>query len=86
MITPSSQYEQDLKTGKRVLLKQQEVLGGYNKDNYTTERLLPQQKTERKFQSPLFIKRVQKMGTTLFYSTLTVPMEVLWMPVSAAPD
>ncbi len=39
MITPGSQYEQDLKTGKRTLLKQQEVLGGYNKDNYTTERL-----------------------------------------------
>ena len=39
MITPSSQFEQDLKTGKRILLKQQEVLGGYNKDNYTTERL-----------------------------------------------
>lgn len=38
MITPSSQYEQDLKTGKRTLLKQQEVLGGYNKENYTTER------------------------------------------------
>ncbi|MBO9693059.1 S9 family peptidase [Chryseobacterium sp.] len=39
MITPNSQYEQDLKTGKRILLKQQEVLGGYNKENYTTERL-----------------------------------------------
>ncbi|GEJ47531.1 S9 family peptidase [Chryseobacterium sp. ON_d1] len=39
MITPNSQYEQDLKTGKRILLKQQEVLGGYNKENYITERL-----------------------------------------------
>lgn len=39
MITPGSQYEQDLKTGKRTLLKQQEVLGGYKKDDYTTERL-----------------------------------------------
>ncbi|MGG7550506.1 S9 family peptidase [Chryseobacterium arthrosphaerae] len=39
MITPGSQYEQDLKTGKRTLLKQQEVLGGYQKDDYTTERL-----------------------------------------------
>ncbi|WP_353149899.1 S9 family peptidase [Chryseobacterium sp.] len=39
MITPSSQFEQDLKTGKRTLLKQQEVLGGYNRNNYTTERL-----------------------------------------------
>ncbi len=39
MVTPSSQFEQDLKTGKRILLKEQEVLGGYNKANYTTERL-----------------------------------------------
>ncbi|MCX8533922.1 S9 family peptidase [Chryseobacterium luquanense] len=39
MITPSSQYEQNLQTGKRTLLKQQEVLGGYNKANYVTERL-----------------------------------------------
>ncbi|SIQ60745.1 oligopeptidase B [Chryseobacterium sp. RU37D] len=40
MITPNSQYEQDLKTGKRTLLKQQEVVGGYDKQNYITERLL----------------------------------------------
>jgi oligopeptidase B len=39
LVTPSSQFEQDLKTGKRSLLKEQEVLGGYNKANYTTERL-----------------------------------------------
>lgn len=39
MITPSAQYEQNLNTGKRTLLKQQEVLGGYNKENYVTERL-----------------------------------------------
>lgn len=39
LITPYSQYEQDLKTGKRTLLKQQEVVGGYDKQNYVTERL-----------------------------------------------
>ncbi len=39
MITPSSQYEQDLRSGKRTLLKQQEVLGGYDKSNYVTERI-----------------------------------------------
>ena len=32
MITPSTQYEQNLKTGARKILKQQEVLGGYNKN------------------------------------------------------
>lgn len=39
MITPTAQYEQNLKTKKRTLLKQQEILGGYNKNEYTTERL-----------------------------------------------
>jgi len=39
MITPNSQYEQNLKTGKRILLKQQEILGDYDKTNYTTERV-----------------------------------------------
>lgn len=39
LITPVSTYEENLKTGSRRLLKQQEVLGGYNKDNYVTERL-----------------------------------------------
>lgn len=39
MITPSSTYEQNLATGKRTLLKEQEVLGGYDKNNYVTERI-----------------------------------------------
>jgi len=39
MITPNSQYEQNLKTGKRILLKQQEILGGYDRTRYVTERL-----------------------------------------------
>lgn len=39
MITPTAQYEQNLKTKKRTLLKQQEVLGGYDKTQYVTERL-----------------------------------------------
>ena len=39
MITPSSQYEQNLVTKKRTLLKQQEVAGGYDKTQYATERL-----------------------------------------------
>jgi oligopeptidase B len=39
MITPNSQYEQDLTLGKRTLLKQTEVLGGYNKTQYVTERI-----------------------------------------------
>ncbi|WPO89785.1 S9 family peptidase [Chryseobacterium sp. HR92] len=57
MITPSSQYEQDLKTGKRTLLKQQEVLGGYNKDNYTTERLFAKAKDGTKIPISIVYKK-----------------------------
>lgn len=39
MITPNSTYEYDFKSGKRTLLKQQEVLGGYDKSQYETERV-----------------------------------------------
>jgi oligopeptidase B len=38
MITPQSTYEYNFKTGKSKLLKQQEVLGGYDKTNYETMR------------------------------------------------
>jgi oligopeptidase B len=57
MITPNSQYEQDLKTGKRTLLKQQEVLGGYNKDNYTTERLFATAKDGTKIPISIVYKK-----------------------------
>lgn len=39
MITPNSTFEYDLETGSRTLLKQQEVLGGYEKEKYVTERV-----------------------------------------------
>jgi len=60
MITPSSQFEQDLKTGKRTLLKQQEVLGGYNKDNYTTERLFATAKDGTKIPISIVYKKGYK--------------------------
>jgi oligopeptidase B len=40
MVSPASVYSVDLVTGARVLLKQQEVLGGYDPDQYATDRLL----------------------------------------------
>jgi len=39
MITPSSVYDYDLETRERTLMKQQEVLGGYDSSQYATERL-----------------------------------------------
>ena len=37
-ITPSSVFDYDVMTGKSTLLKQQEVLGGYDPKQYTSER------------------------------------------------
>ena len=39
MKTPQSIYDYDMDTRQRRLLKQEEVLGGFNADNYVTERL-----------------------------------------------
>jgi oligopeptidase B len=39
MITPNSTYEYNFKTGESELLKQTEVLGGYDKTKYETQRL-----------------------------------------------
>ncbi|HRG08911.1 MAG TPA: S9 family peptidase [Cyclobacteriaceae bacterium] len=39
MTTPSSTYDYNMKTKARTLLKQQEVVGGYNPEDYQTERL-----------------------------------------------
>ena len=37
--TPNSIYDYDLVTGKKTLMKQQEVLGHYNPNNYVSERV-----------------------------------------------
>ncbi|MEZ5457531.1 MAG: S9 family peptidase [Lysobacteraceae bacterium] len=39
MTTPMSTYELNIRTGERKLLKEQPVLGGFDKANYVTERL-----------------------------------------------
>ena len=40
MVTPTSTFDYDMVTRKRTLMKQQEVLGGYNPANYVVERLM----------------------------------------------
>jgi oligopeptidase B len=39
MKTPLSIFDYDMSTGRRVLLKQEEVLGGFNSEHYVSERL-----------------------------------------------
>jgi oligopeptidase B len=39
MVTPGSVFDYDMNTGKRTLLKQNEVLGGYEPSKYNTERI-----------------------------------------------
>ena len=39
MTTPGSSYDIDLNTGDKTLLKQQQVIGEFNADNYASERL-----------------------------------------------
>lgn len=39
MVRPASTYETDLRTGERRLLKQQEVLGGFDPEDYRAERV-----------------------------------------------
>ena len=39
LITPSSVFDYDMRSGKSTLLKQQEVLGGYDPEQYASERL-----------------------------------------------
>ncbi|MBE8713506.1 oligopeptidase B [Sphingobacterium sp. KB22] len=40
MVTPSSTYDYNMKSKEKTLLKQQEVLGGYNSEEYETERVM----------------------------------------------
>jgi oligopeptidase B len=39
MVTPSSVFDYDMNTGKRMLMKQTEVLGGFDSSRYTSERI-----------------------------------------------
>ena len=40
MTTPSSVYDFDMEKRTKILLKQQEIVGGYNPEDYVTERLM----------------------------------------------
>ena len=61
MTTPNSQYDYNMTTGERTLLKQQEIVGGHNPTDYQSERVYATAKDGTKV--PVSI--VYKKGTKL---------------------
>lgn len=57
MITPSSTYDYNMDTRTKKLMKQQEVLGGYDKTEYVTERLFATVKDGTKVPVSLVYKK-----------------------------
>ena len=60
MVTPSSIFDVDMRTGERTLLKEQEVLGGYDKAKYATERVYATAKDGTKIPVSLVYRRDTK--------------------------
>lgn len=64
MVTPQSVYDCDMATGKQILLKETEVLGGYDKTQYATERLWAPARDGAKVPlSVVYRKGVKRDGT-----------------------
>lgn len=57
MVTPNSVYDYNMETKNKQLMKQQEVLGGYNTSDYTTERLYATAKDGTKIPVSLVYKK-----------------------------
>jgi oligopeptidase B len=68
LTTPASVYEINMQSGEKRLLKQQEVLGGFDKNNYQTERVWATAKDGTKIPvSLLYKKGLKKDGTAPLY-------------------
>lgn len=61
MITPPSTMEYDLKTGETKLLKQEEILGGYDKTKYETKRIWAEARDGVKVPVSLMMKKGTKL-------------------------
>ena len=61
MITPSTTYEYNFKTGRSKILKQQEVLGGYDKSKYETKRVWAKARDGVKVPVSLMMKKGTKL-------------------------
>lgn len=60
LTTPSSTYDYNMDTREKVLLKQREVLGGYNSDEYQAERIYATAKDGTKVPISLVYKKGSK--------------------------
>lgn len=60
LTTPVSQYEHDMATNDRVLLKRQEIIGGYNPAEYASERIMATAKDGTKVPVSLVYKKELK--------------------------
>jgi oligopeptidase B len=63
LTTPRSVYDYDMATKKKILLKQQEVLGGFSSDNYQSERIFAEAEDDSKIPvSVVYRKGLKKDG------------------------
>ena len=81
LTTPTSTFDYNMKTKERKLLKQQEVVGGYNPADYQTERLFGQQRmTEPKYRCQLCTKkeskRMERIQRCFTLTDRTVPARI----------
>ncbi|TNJ33005.1 S9 family peptidase [Arenimonas terrae] len=68
LTTPASTYEVNVRTGERKLLKEQPVLGGFDKANYVTERLWATARDGTKVPvSVLYRRGFEKNGKAALY-------------------
>jgi len=68
LTTPMSTFEVNMKTGEKRLLKQQEILGGFDKNNYETARVWAEARDGTKVPvSLLYKKGLKKDGTAPLY-------------------
>src|SRR5690606_13066419 len=57
MITPSTTYEYDILTKEKEVLKEEEVIGGYDKELYATERVFATAKDGTKIPIAIVYKK-----------------------------
>ncbi|WP_101688919.1 S9 family peptidase [Dysgonomonas massiliensis] len=62
LTTPNSTYDYNMSTQEKTLLKQSEVVGGYNKDEYTSERIYATAQDGTKIPISLVYKKTTNLG------------------------